>query len=713
MKVNLGNSGQKKSFFPVKFDSSGTTNFGEVLPTFCQEVAQDSSVNIDIRSGVRFSPLSKPTFGQAYYRHYLYYIKYADLYHPFENLLSKTPYGLASGSSYVPTEVPTIPLGLLWRFVFLNSDVTAYKATFTAPVTNGDLVERSLSNIVALDVNQIGSPSNAVTAVSTFINTYYPIPASAPDNAQRLQTIFRSSLRYGYPSSNLDMFEVGSYATQVTLDAADHIMFMPANSDGTNWVNSSGTFNIVAFRLNDIGKFFRKILLGLGYKLLPSSNQLDKVSLLPLFGFYKAYFELFAPKRFINWTDTYCCKYIHQIVDNGYNYESAMVLPTPLNNNFTNFMYEELLNCYYTEDSNYVSAHITGTAVGPAQSFSYLNANGVSESVGNTENNQPYSALVASYATLDQTKLNVLKKLTQYVNRKTATGGAIGAFLRSVFGYNPEYLEQSAFFGSESLDIQFSDVMNLSSSDGAELGEYAGRASGFSTSGNFNCRCNAHGCIICLSTVIPRTQFVNGINPNLFHYSQHSFYNGMFDGLTLVPTKKISIFAPESVNPLHAYGKELSGNFGNIPIYSEYKTTTQGILNGDLSLRSTRASFDGFTLDRFMSDSSSLYRVNEDGTYDFRIRGVNPNNIVNGTQWRYIGRLLWMGRFDRIFTNTKSNSEGVDPTDRFNANIQSEDDNIIVHNVVDVKINAPMLPIADSFQTHDEDDNYGVSIDKQ
>ena len=76
--------------------------------------------------------------------------------------------------------------------------------------------------------------------------------------------------------------------------------------------------------------------------------------------------------------------------------------------------------------------------------------------------------------------------------------------------------------------------------------------------------------------------------------------------------------------------------------------------------------------------------------------------------WRYVGRWLWLGNFDRIFVNQRQ-SYALSAPSLLDITWKSRDthvtdDNLVVHNVVDLKINAPMLPLEDSYMTRDLED---------
>ena len=135
MKINVGSSKLKKSYFPVSFDSSTSSNFGECIPNFCQEVVSDSHVNVDMRSAVRFAPLSLPTFGRAYLHTYAFYHKLCDLWSPYNDMLAGTPYTSSNGTSYIPTKVPFISLVDIWYIILNHSTWSAWEINSSSVVS--------------------------------------------------------------------------------------------------------------------------------------------------------------------------------------------------------------------------------------------------------------------------------------------------------------------------------------------------------------------------------------------------------------------------------------------------------------------------------------------------------------------------------------------------------------------------------------------------
>lgn len=729
MKVNVGSSTPKKSFFPISFDSSTTTNFGECIPTFCQEVVSDSHVNLDIRHGVRFAPLSLPTFGKAYLHSYSFCHKLCDLYPPYNNMIARTPYTSGSGNVYIPNSVPYVPLSLLWLMVLSHCDFSLYEfrpnitpvTSENLPVqfrtdgyvpynpsipTGGDLAHGIIVNLIYSSL----FPSSVRSSLSSYI-----FGTSRPDDLVCAKGATIS--RY------IDSTKPTDNRVPVTPQGADFVV--PLNSNlyyyGTTNFNfpsvalPTGSHYVACIRLNNSGKFLRKILMGLGYQITPYA---DIVSFLPLFAYYRSYFDTFAPKRFIAFEQTYFGRMMAESVSSGVSNLIQLFTSSSYQSTLSG-MIDDLLSCYYTKDTDYYTSQIIGLVnnYGSNVSQDYIGVDANDEPIGQTLYSNVDSNVVPSldFSTVNHTQAqqNVLARLTEFVNRRSVLGGKISDLLESVFGIKKkDVLDDSPYLGSDVVDVDFSDVFSTAETAQGSLGEYAGRATANGYSNGMNADTTSPSLVLSFSVLVPRTQFCQGVNPNLFHVNYDDFYNPMFDGLTLLPTNRLSFVAP---SPL-GFETDIVTNidsFGNAPVYTEYKTSSQGVLNGDLSLKSTKASYDSFTMDTMISDYTlDDSSISDNVIVSYSVRPYLPS-FSAGTMWRYIGRWLWLGNFDRIFVNTKNNFNSVDFFSGVNSrDITRSDDNLIIHNIVDLKINAPMLPLADSFMTRDMNElnkDYGVT----
>lgn len=726
-----------KSFFPISFDSSTTSNFGECIPQFCHEVVADSHVNIDLRSAVRLAPLSLPTFGKAYLHSYAFYHKFCDLWKPYNDFIAQTPYSNGSGTTYIPTSVPSIPLSYLWMIVLAHSDFTVWNVN-SSVISNGrhsplavgrySVNPRPLAPGESDEINA-GLVASLARLVSFRSKTDFgPLYDYLADPSRK------SNLVYGLNDTPPSRCIAASDDDAVFPSGADFMVsfdgllgYKRMFDDSLLPLNTvSGSSVLYCFKLNNSGKLLRKILMGLGYQLkrlgysdFSKGMAAQTVSVLPLFAFYKSYFSTFAPKRFVKYEQTFFGRVMAAIENTGSSFvdtvfsDSVFSTGSPLSG-----MIDDLLSCFYTEDTDYYSSQIIGLAndFGGSLMQQYLgvNKNGSPEVSSLSDNpvqgNVPAIDLAASPMKHSQAQQNVMARLTNFVNRRSLLGGKIADLLESVFGIPKKdvFDDDNPYIGSNVVDVDFSDVFSTAETAEGSLGEYAGKAIGVGSSNDLSVDCPSPGYVLVFNSLVPRTQKVQGLNPMLFHVKPSDFYNPQFDGLTLLPTNKLTAFCVDSLSD--RYSVDTANSFGNQSLFAEYKTRTQGILNGDLSLMSTKSSYDSFTMDQTFAHYVAQDSPEASGTLVFSVTSPNTAVLSAGTMWRYIGRWLWLGNFDRIFVNTRqfytTVFPGVTEADFSWASRDSAvtDDNLVVHNVVDLKINAPMLPLEDSYMTRDLED---------
>lgn len=791
MKVNLGKSEHKKSFFPISLDSSTSYNFGECIPNFCHELPPDSHLNLSIRNGVRFSPLSFPTFGKADLKTYITCHKLSDLYPPFLDMLAQTPFS-GSTNTYVPTEVPTVPLWYLWLLVYTQCDFNFFSGYahnfdndndgFVLPensplmYSDFDFTTLNLSGVsfdvlsdgeqITVDGNSVASSSLIKWLVSSLasspLTNFIPNHSVAELDVSSLEDYLVNSSSYDEFSSRINDGVYSSIYNEIVEPGMCDLIYpinainfdykgsqsillpalfmngttktyLPAsNQKGLESgfvinsqlpVGDSSAFRLfVGIRLNNSGKLLRKILMGLGCQLAPMDTP---VSILPIIAYFRSYFDLFAPKRFVKYEQSYCYRAINKVVQSGQPMSTALFGNDGIG---WSDIIDDLLSCFYTKNTDYYSAQIIGLVnnYGSSLDASYIpvykdSSSGSRPSLGqpaniseDLSNGTPPSLDLSGNLQHTQSQQNVLSRLTQFVNRRSVLGGKLAELLKSVFGISQKEVDEyNAYVGSMITDVEIGDVFSTAETQEASLGEYAGKAVGKGYSDNFNIDVDVHSLVLSISVLVPRTQYVNGMNPILSHSNYMDFYNPMFDGLTLVPSRKSSLYCPNTYLPYY------DNSFGNIPIYSEYKIKTQGILSGDLSLPSTRNSFDSFTMDEVISPY--IYEENDgNGAVNRVVQEINFENLVCGTMWRYLGRWLWLGRFDRIFVNNRitledmfNNIFGTFYDDIPYSNIRDHsrsDDNIVCHSIIDMKINSPMVPLANSMLTQDINELYDSGI---
>ena len=491
----------------------------------------------------------------------------------------------------------------------------------------------------------------------------------------------------------------------VPLESADYVHTV---------TRTDGSVIHLAFRLSSLGKRLRKIFIGLGYQI--DFNNQTSVSLLPLFAYFKAYFDVFGLTLYENYETTHAASLLTR---NDYLNvpDFNLMFDSP---DFGNFIYD-LANSWATAPQDYVSSHIMTTGVSKAPQtpsiidVSYPDATNianVSNPDGTAVNAHSYINDVI-HGHLDS---ELLKRMYKWTNRNTIAGKRIAEVLRAQ-GLG-RYVDEckSNFIGASETDIQISDVVatadTFSDGKGTYLGEYGGRGLKYDKSRTLVYENEKHGYWITFCTIIPEGGYCQVVDSGVRSVSKLGFYNPMYDGLGYRANMKSDVVSG-AVN-WTSHGSDyndgsLTDTFGFVPQYSQKKVAFNK-LNGDFSLRSARNGYLPYTLDKFIDlGERSVSQV-----------GTSSNNPVfwvekelpirelptAGLVWRYYYRYQWLNNFNRIFINggnLKHFRTSVVADSATQVEVMAiESDNFLVHNIVNMTQYAPMLPISESYETVDD-----------
>lgn len=655
MKVNIGQSAHNARKFPHQsVDVNSTSDFGFMQPMCgCIELAPKSTLVVQHRGFVRLHAMVAPTFGRVSERCYHYFVPIPDIWHPFESFLAGQPYNGVSGS-YIPTKVPSISPLILQSFLTKYCYATTYQADI-------DLSNRTFKNLVRID--------NDASIINNLISTI---------NSQT-----------GISSS---YFEQSSFTIFPNI-----VLSTPEDAD-IIWINEN---KLICCKLSNQGRNLRKVFVGLGYK---PSFQRYEVSLLPLFAFYKAYFDFWYPKRDITWKNTSAFNFLE--VCEQYNLTSMSdFVSQGVDVKLYDFI-DSLTKCYYYQNPDYFSSQFVGQVNNNERDVINIPLdNGTRYGLGQVDsvsipNINAKKNISAQSAQITTPRLKALQFLTKYVNKKSIIGGKIDTFLRAIFGADYIQEDNSYFIGEDSFSVELSEVMSNAGTTETLLGEYAGQGKGYNSGKKFKVHSTTFGYYINMVCVIPLSRFNQGSNPNLNHISKFDFYHPDVDGITLVPTPKSSLLSEEFVQD-GALG-DVSSSFGFAPIYQEYKMIAQNILNGDMSLNSTRDTYRPYQLDKelpisryYRSDSQQNYKSN---------KPYNQSDLVASVNWRSIGLYRALGNFNRIFYS----AEGQFDPNTLSSEFDIIDDPIICQNIFEYDFILPMLPYADSYDTDGFEDALSV-----
>lgn len=656
MKVNIGTvKGNKKYTHKLPSTVNTTSHFGFCQPICCRELCAQDTISVRTAHQVYLQPVAKPTFGRLSVKQYKSFVPIEDIYHPFASLLSGKSFSGAN-ATYIPTQVPNMFLTQLAYMVYACSDIYGFQLD-GINVSGSSL---SFSNIYPLD--DYSEFSGVFT--HDMLNDFFVVEGQCFENL--IEFIMSNSLTNFIETDEFTPFE-----------SFDWFYFFDDI--------------LIAGRFNERGKNLRKILIGLGYQVSPIFK---RYSILPIVAYYKAWFDLFAIQRRLTWKDSRAYSFMEYIEQSNIDIAAEFFDSPVKETDFYRWFFYDLPECYYTQNPDFASAHITGTAVSDVPSHrEYLQTDDAQEMVIATKDNVP---MLTDYPT--QQGLDILKALYYRINKATAIGGRIKDFMRSVFGAQYEQEDESNFIGSSSSFIDITQVMNMASTSEGELGEYAGRGVGSSAGDSFKFTAKKQGYYIEFFCLVPDSRLAQMVDPNLAHIGRYDFYDNAFDAKTLFPTAKCSIYGTVDYYA-KGFSNDLEFGFGNIPLYTEYKVSFDKI-NGDMSMLSTRSSFLPFTLQKLLPYTQIVHS----STGSVIIRNVNSDIITNGDIWRYIGLDRWLGNYDRIFVN--ESPEDVPNTldnspERLSGRI---DDNFVCFFYVDMTLTGYQIPLADSYQT----DSFGA-----
>lgn len=639
----------------LSFDNNTSCNFGGVQPLFSQYLSAGDKLSGNLRQLVRLSPMPVPTFGRMRLVNKLRFVPIVDVCPYFEAMLANQ-YVSNSDTNYLPTSVPLV------QCKFLTMIVLSRFATCTYYKGSGNLTPQNVST--------------TDQAVSFFDNM----------TSEQLTTL-------GLTLNLTDDSDA------ITFDGADYVI-----------IDDSIT-QALTFRLTDMGKRLRSIMLGLGYVFDLDSS--DNVSLLPLLAYYKAYFDAYVPKRNMQWTSTNCFVLIDEIFQNyvtnfGSLYNSSKSRVKAAAKEFI----LDLANSWYTSSDDFVSAHISSVSNQnsvKALSLPIDNLDDYKDTYNLVQKNiETYPTLdtgLSDISEITSVGLRMLSRFSKWINKDTVIGKRVSEWLKVHYGADvaSNFFKQSVSLDDIVVNCNINDIFSTSDTysetDGVGdyLGSYAGKGLGFGD-GNFSFTAPTFGFLIVLTCIVPDSGYCQGIDPTLFGIDRFTLPCAEFDALGYEVTSK-SVIGDH--NNLFIGDQDVYSNvgFGFVPRYSGFKCR-RNIVNGDMSRRGTINSYSPYYLDRILIDNSISSYKNSDGTYQVS-RSVAALPVASDI-WRYPTRYNWLGNFNRIFYNSGN-------TD-FNALIKDNDlqetpldDNFLVQSVISLKLTNKLKPIAMSYDTFDEE----------
>lgn len=780
-KIKVPKSGFKRSRFNWSHDVNTTFNWGEIQPTQCKLLIPGSKTTMSTQNLIRLAPMVAPTFGRVKYKTYNQFVSIAEIFPNFDAMMAQEPKSTGY-STRVPQSLPYVKLGSLCANILHGARATLYfadNATKAAagqywtqyriapnvtpnasdptcsdwynhyshiggvgkPITTAltDAFNRT-SNGVMPEVN--GQPITLGLFGSAYSNLFQTTDDPVVLGAQHWSDLcpVRRDYTSDYPST--DPLTLKDYQKEVTFESADYVL------EGVyEYSTNNFEYFALAIELSDFGKRLRKVFQGCGYQIDFQSNA--NVSILPLLAQYKAYFDIFGLELYQGWETTYASKLIKDIenrflqnMTSEFSFTGRGQLTAVDNSNMgLAFMLIELANEWYTDDVDYVSAHLERLSVSPnvdGTGFISVDSagqvqNGVNITEADTTNTDgtvatmnEQNALSSPYPGIQyidqvqhgQVDAEVLKRMYKWCNRNTILGRRIAEILRAQ-GLG-KYVDEckSNYIGSTDTMITISDVISTAATDDASLGEYGGRGLQYDATGTLSFENDSYGYWVTLATVVPEAGYTQGIDPTLTSLDKFNLYNPDFDAVGMELTPKQNVVGVQYIcDP--TVGSQNYNGFGFIPRYSKFKVCNN-LTNGDFNRHGKRNTYMPYTLDKQLnvndfSVNAEAYKFtslsNKIWNYATIDKSVKANNMpIAGNVWRQPTKFNWLGNFNRIFLNVgekdDSDVSNVKPGDAVGFT-DYNDDNFLGHHIYDVQTYAPMKPIEDSYGLEDMEDPNG------
>ena len=672
-KVSLGIS-TKRYTHDMSFDNNTTLSFGVCQPLFCQLLNDKDKLAGNIRQLVRLAPLPVPSFGRMRLVNKLRFVQMTDICPYYEAMLSGA-YVNTSDLNYLPKEVLTTTVHLLTLLVLQYSVIDYFKVDPSSTTT-----KYVYQNILTPSVYQ-----EAIRVLRGAIGDTSDFYGVIPEPKQ-----------HG-----------GNKDTAISPDSADYL------------VSTDDAF--ICFRLTERGKRLRNVLIGLGYALDVSCD--DKVSLLPLFAYFKAWYDCYAPSRETQWNQTNAFIMIDACFQNYLtsleDFTTAQGSSEKVQKAVLGF-FEDLANTWYVAQDDYVSAHRLNVVSTTNSSFDSIKipSGPLSSNNVNVITQENVVPILPFNSPVNQFALETLQRISKFINKDTVIGKKVSTWLKAHFGADvaSSFFKDSVSLPDVVVSCNINDVFSTADTtsvdgSGEQLGSYAGKGLGFGD-GSFSFTAPTFGYFVVVSCLVPDSKYFQGIDPTLFGVDRFTLPNSDFDALSYEVTPSSFLCAH---NDIFISGQKSTSDkgFGFVPRYSGFKSR-RNIVNGDMSRRGTIASYSPYYLDKILTENAIRSEKNADGSYGF-VAVNNPLPLASEV-WRYPTRYPWLGNFNRIFYNSGNavfdDASSSDVANDFAAT--PIDDNFIVQSVISMKLTNALKPIAMSYDVYDEDtDNSSKTITQE
>lgn len=655
--------------------------FGVLQPLLSQYMLPNSTIKVSSKQLVRLAPMPTPSFARMYLANFASFVKMSDVVPYHESLLSKIPFSSAS-KTYTPTSMPFTSNNFLQYYLLNNSYYSLYEKIDDKYVLKDDLLDTDEHSVTTTYPARLAF-------VTDILGTGVNVSKFKP---QYLENTFYS-----------DLF---TDIKKITPYSADYQVFC-----------GTGNKYLFCFKYKASALRLRKVLRGLGYGLMIQDR--SSLSIAPLLAFYKAYYDRFGLVRNLPFETTKCFQMIKAIEDYTIDFSHIILgtSGTSLYSLFTGFL-SELSNCWYTDANSYIAAQRDSLVNNiPLRSLSTLiPQNGsftpMGKPLGDSNNTVVPSISVGDQSMFTQLSLDVLKRLTAFVNKDSAIGKRMSNWVRVHYGadVSNSLFEESSRINEWRTNIDIDDVFSTSDTadvgtkdKGEYLGSYAGKGSGFSKSG-FSYKAPVHGFVFVMSCIVPLSNTYQGNDPTLFGIDLDTIPQPEFDALGFEATRRSVFVDDNAVCDSKATDQYTSETFGFAPRYTGFKVK-KNVVNGDMSKGYFQTDLLPYFNDRLLYNVGYRASLVADKADTYSVSLENKQVPNASTEFQKLCSYGFIGNYNRLFYNDSDNP-------LYSVLFSSvASDNFIVQTVFDMRVSNFLKPVQNSYDTiDDETDNNTTSV---
>lgn len=432
-------------------------------------------------------------------------------------------------------------------------------------------------------------------------------------------------------------------------------------------------------KLNQDGRYWFSVLLGLGYSLDPNDDK--PVSLLPLWAFVKAYYDLYYNKRYNPWHASHA----YEAINNFYNGSFVKkVFSGKTYDMATGYLMPRLFD---SSHNFFCFAPLDNSPLNVASSTPF------NVSFGNSAPQPPSGSISSSLAdgpilegpdsnsVETAVGIGILQKFWDFISRSSVVGQDVKNWFKVHFGVNPteDMFDHAVLFAQKpnmvNVNVVVASADGNSGDSSSRLGDLAGSAFA-SDQGSVSFDVPTFGFIFCISGLIPLSRVSGGTQPELYNTTLFDMPFPDFDGLGYETINNSSLSVSGDGQNFTGVGKQIpTGGFGFLPRLSSYKFCNN-FRSGGFAIPSIRDSYLSYCEDTII-----------DNRFNDLSPAATPSNLKLNYPWRYdLSNFL---SYNRIFYN-----QAVTDT---NTKLVFVDDNFMSQSTFDITVSSYLKPLSDSY----------------